>query len=59
LPESWVNGFLQVQATMTMALTRLTLRPIELHAVLRALYAKKARISPARWRFYLHRCGML
>jgi hypothetical protein len=53
LPESWVNGFLQVQATMTMALTQLTLRPIELHAVLRALFSKKARTSPKAVRFEL------
>jgi hypothetical protein len=48
-----VNGFLQVQATMTMALTRLTLRPIELHAVLRTLFAEKARTSPKAVRFEL------
>jgi len=53
LPESWVNGFLQVQATMTMALTRLQLRPIELLNVLRVLFSKKARTSPKALRFEL------
>ncbi len=53
LPESWVNGFLQVQATMTMSLTQLTLRPIELHAILRALFQRRARTSPKALRFEL------
>ncbi|MDP2341689.1 MAG: hypothetical protein Q8O67_12090 [Deltaproteobacteria bacterium] len=53
LPESWVNGFLQVQATMTMGLTWLTLAPIDLFNVLRALKQKKARISPKAVRFEL------
>ena len=53
LPESWVNGFLQVQATMTLGLTSLTLRPIELANVLRVLTQKKARTSPKALRFEL------
>jgi len=53
LPESWVNGFLQVQATMTMALTSVRLDPIALHGVLRVLMAKKARTSPKALRFEL------
>ncbi len=46
LPESWVNGFLQVQATATMALTEVRLDPIALHSALRVLVQKKARTSP-------------
>jgi hypothetical protein len=53
LPESWVNGFLQVQATMTLGLTSLTLRPIDLANVLRVLVQKKARTSPKALRFEL------
>jgi len=53
LPESWVNGFLQVQATMTLGLTSLTLRPVELANVLRVLTQKKARTSPKALRFEL------
>lgn len=53
LPESWVNGFLQVQATMTLALTSLTMQPIELANILRVLVAKKARTSPKALRFEL------
>ena len=53
LPESWVNGFLQVQATMTMGLTSLRLKPIELFNVLRLLTQKKARTSPKALRFEL------
>ena len=53
LPESWVNGFLQVQATMTLGLTSLRLRPIELANVLRVLTEKKARTSPKALRFEL------
>lgn len=53
LPESWVNGFLQVQATMTMALTTFQLQPIDLFNVLRVLTQKKARTSPKAVRFEL------
>lgn len=53
LPESWVNGFLQVQATMTMGLTSFSLQPIDLFNVLRVLFAKKARTSPKALRFEL------
>ncbi len=53
LPQSWVNGFLQVQATMTLGLTSLTLRPVELANVLRVLTQKKARVSPKALRFEL------
>lgn len=53
LPESWVNGFLQVQATMTMGLTSFSLSPIDLFNILRVLFQKKARVSPKALRFEL------
>ena len=41
LPESWVRGFLQVQAAMAMPGTRLSVKPIDLLAAVRFLrYAK-------------------
>jgi hypothetical protein len=53
LPASWVNGFLQVQSTMAMGLTRVRLAPIDLYSMLRALRRKKARTSPRALRYEL------
>ena len=53
LPESWVKGFLQVQSTMTLGLTRLRLEPVDLFNILRFLKRKKARSSPRALRFEL------
>lgn len=53
LPESWVNGFLQVQSTMSMSLTRLRLAPIDLYNLTRFLRLKKAHRSPRAMRFEL------
>ncbi len=53
LPESWVNGFLQVQATTTMALRSFDVHPIDLYNVIRALLRRKARTSPKALRFEL------
>ena len=53
LPESWVNGFLQVQSTMAMSLTRLTIAPIDLYNVSRFLRRFKAKKSPRALRFEL------
>ena len=51
LPDSWVNGFLQVHAAMTLGLTRLSMEPIDLYNVCRFLRRHKARKSPraVRW----------
>jgi hypothetical protein len=53
LPQSWVNGFLQVQATTTLALRSFSVRPIDLYNVMRLLARKKARKSPKALRFEL------
>jgi hypothetical protein len=53
LPDSWVNGFLQVQSTMAMGLTRLRLAPIDVYSILRALRRRKARTSPRALRYEL------
>lgn len=53
LPESWVKGFLQVHATMTLGLTRLRMEPVDLFNILRFLKRKKARSSPRALRFEL------
>ena len=53
LPDSWVNGFLQVQSTMTMGLTRVRMTPVDLFNVLRFLRRRKARTSPRAMRYEL------
>lgn len=51
LPDSWVRGFLQVQAAMAMPGTRLTVKPIDLLSVLRFLRYTKAKVSPRALRY--------
>ena len=46
VPESWVRGFLQLQAAMGLPGTRLDVQPIDLLAALRYLRYTKARVSP-------------
>lgn len=53
LPESWVNGFLQVHSTMTLGLTRVSLAPADLFNIIRALRRRKTRKSPRAMRFEL------
>jgi hypothetical protein len=53
LPSSWVSGFLQVQSTMTMGLTRVRLSPIDVFNILRFLRRKRARVSPRALRYEL------
>jgi len=53
LPDSWVMGFLQVQSTMSLGLTKLTLAPIDLYNICRFLRTHKARTSPRAMRFEL------
>lgn len=53
LPESWVQGFLQVQSTMVMGLTRVRLAPIDLFNILRLLRRRKAHTSPRALRWEL------
>jgi hypothetical protein len=51
LPESWVRGFLQVQAAMGMPGTRVTVKPVDLLSVIRFLRYAKARVSPRALRY--------
>lgn len=53
LPDSWMQGFLQVHATMTMGLEHVRLEPIDLFNVCRRLRRERARTSPRslRWEF--------
>jgi hypothetical protein len=51
LPETWVRGFLQVQAAMGMPGTRIGVKPIDLLAAIRYLRYTKARVSPRGLRF--------
>lgn len=54
LPESWVNGFLQVHATMSLSLTRLSVAPVDLFNLLRTLRELgRARKSPRALRWEL------
>ncbi|HEY8429650.1 MAG TPA: SWIM zinc finger family protein [Sandaracinaceae bacterium] len=53
LPESWVKGFLQVHAVMSMGLTHLRLSPIDLFNVCRFLRRHRARKSPRALRWEL------
>jgi hypothetical protein len=51
LPESWVRGFLQVQAAMGMPGTRLAVKPIDLLSAIRFLRYAKAKVSPRAIRY--------
>jgi len=51
LPESWVRGFLQVQAAMGMPGTRLRVKPIDLLTPVRFLRYAKAKVSPRAIRY--------
>jgi hypothetical protein len=53
LPESWVQGFHQVQSTMTMSLTSFDVAPIDLFNIIRFLRRKKTRQSPRALRWEL------
>ncbi len=51
LPDSWVRGFLQVQAAMAMPGTRISVNPIDLLSAIRFLRYTKARVSPRALRY--------
>ena len=53
LPDSWVSGFHQVHSTMTLALTRFRMAPVDLYNVCRYLRRHKARRSPRALRYEL------
>lgn len=51
VPESWVRGFLQIQAAMALPGTRVSVRPVDLLSALRFLRFTKARVSPRALRY--------
>lgn len=53
LPESWLQGFLQVHATMSMGLTHVRLAPVDLFNICRSLRKRKAKHSPRALRYEL------
>jgi predicted nucleic acid-binding Zn finger protein len=53
LPESWVRGFLQVSAAMTLPATRFDLHPMDVHNILFLLKRRKERSGPRALRFIL------
>ncbi len=54
LPDSWVRGFLQVSAAMTLPAHRVSLHPMDIHNLCFALKSKKERQSPRSLRFVLN-----
>jgi hypothetical protein len=53
LPESWVNGFLQVHSVMALGLTRFRMTPVDLYNIVRFLRRHRARTSPRALRYEL------
>ncbi len=53
LPDSWVQGFLQVHSTMTLGLTHVRMDPVDLYNVCRYLRRHKTRESPRALRYEL------
>src|SRR5712691_3510960 len=51
LPDSWVQGFLQVHSTMALGLTRFTLAPVDLFNICRYLKRRRPRSSPRAMRY--------
>jgi hypothetical protein len=51
LPDTWVRGFLQVQAAMGMPGTRIAVKPIDLLSAIRFLRYSKAKVSPRAIRY--------
>ena len=51
IPESWVRGFLQVQAAMGMPGTRIRAKPIDLLAAIRFMRVMKSNVSPRAMRY--------
>ena len=53
LPDSWMQGFLQVHSVMTLSLTRLSLAAVDLFNICRYLRRRHARVSPRALRYEL------
>jgi hypothetical protein len=53
LPDSWIMGFLQVQSTMALGLTRFHMAPVDLYNICRFLRRHRTRTSPRALRYEL------
>jgi hypothetical protein len=53
LPESWVNGFLQVHGAMSLGLARFRMAPVDLYNIVRFLRRHRAKTSPRALRYEL------
>ena len=53
LPDSWMRGFLQVSSAMAQPAHAVDLHPVDLHAILTRLAARKERHGPRSLRFLL------
>lgn len=53
LPDSWVQGFLQVQSASTLPGTQVTLSAATMNEIIGVLQQKKAKVSPRSLRFQL------
>lgn len=53
LPESWVRGFLQVSSAMSQPAHVVDLHPVDVHAILTRLAARRERHGPRSLRFLL------
>lgn len=53
LPDSWVKGFLQVSAAMTLPQKSITLAPMDIYNICRYLRMKKEKLGPRSLRFIL------
>ena len=53
LPDSWMRGFLQVSSAMAQPAHVVSLHPVDMHAILSRLAAKRERHGPRSLRFLL------
>ncbi|WP_311276829.1 SWIM zinc finger family protein [Methylobacterium sp. WCS2018Hpa-22] len=53
LPDSWMRGFLQVSSAMTQPASVVDLHPVDMHAILTRLAARRERHGPRSLRFLL------
>ena len=51
VPESWVRGFLEIQAAASMPGTRVRMKPVDLLSVIRFLRYSKPKTSPRALRY--------
>jgi hypothetical protein len=53
LPDSWMRGFLQVSAAMTLPMSKVRLHPMDMHNICARLRARKETHGPRSLRFRL------